>query len=124
MTEKKILVIEDNPMNMELVVDLLETYDFIVFAAENAESGIDLAKKHIPDLILMDISLPGMDGLVATTILKNDDVTKSIPVIALTAHAMDGDEEKALIAGCDSFLTKPIDTRQFPKKVAEIIENS
>lgn len=123
MTAKTILVIEDNPMNMELAVDLLEAYDYTVFAAENAESGIDLAKTHIPDLILMDISLPGMDGLEATSILKNDDVTKTIPVIALTAHAMDGDEEKALVAGCDGFLTKPIDTRQFPKTVAEFLSN-
>ena len=119
--EEKILVIEDTPMNMELVADLLEVQGFNVLQAETAEMGIEKARAETPDLILMDIGLPGMDGLTATGILKQDQLTKNIPIIAFTSHAMKEDKEKIMAAGCDGYITKPIDTREFPKTVARFI---
>lgn len=115
---KTILIIEDNPLNLELTRDLLEAAGFSVLTAEAAEEGVQLARRMHPDLVLMDISLPGMDGLEATRALKSDPVTGSIPVLALTAHAMKGDEERAHDAGCAGYLTKPIDTRSFCQVVA------
>ncbi len=117
MVGQKILIVEDNPMNMELVTDLLEASRHVVIQAGAAEEGVELARDESPDLILMDISLPGMDGLQATGVLKHDPKTKDIPVIAMTAHAMKGDKEKALAAGCAGYITKPIDTREFPKEI-------
>ncbi len=121
MAGQKILIVEDNPMNMELATDLLETSGYVVLQAGTAEKGIELARAESPDLILMDISLPDMDGLEATGVLKQDPATKGINVIALSALAMKGDEEKALAAGCSGYLTKPINTKQFPKEVARFI---
>jgi len=121
MAGEKVLVIEDNPMNMQLAVDLLEVAGYITFQAETAEKGIELAKTESPDLILMDISLPGMDGLTATGILKQNPDIKDVPIVALTAHAMRGDETKAMEAGCTGYITKPIDTKAFPKTVAGYI---
>lgn len=123
MAGEKILIIEDNPMNMDLAVDLLEFAGFNVVQAETAEKGIALAKAELPDIILMDISLPGMDGLTAARILKADDLTKEIPVIATTAHAMKGDEEKAMAAGCNGYLTKPINTKTFSGTVGGFIQS-
>jgi CheY-like chemotaxis protein len=120
----KVLIIEDNPMNMELAKDLLEVAGYFVLQAETAEKGIELAKAESPDIILMDIGLPGMDGLTATRIIQQDQSTKDIPVIALTAHAMKDDREKTLSAGCKGHITKPIDTREFAKLVAFFIESS
>ena len=124
MAGEKILIVEDNPMNMELATDLLEASGYVVIQAGAAEEGIKLARAKLPDLILMDISLPGMDGLEATGVLRQDPTTKGINVIALTAHAMKGDEEKALAAGCAGYIKKPIDTREFPKTVARFIESA
>jgi len=121
MSREKILVIEDTPVNMELVTDLLEVAGYQVIQAETAETGIERARAEAPDLILMDIGLPGMDGLTAAGILKRDQPTKDIPIIALTSHAMRDDEERIMAAGCDGYLTKPIDTREFPKRVASFI---
>ena len=121
MSAKKILIIEDNAMNMELAADLLELSGYAVFKAEAAEQGIQLAQSANPDLILMDVSLPDLDGLEATKALKLDPLTRHIPVIALTAHAMKGDEARALAAGCDGYLTKPIDTRDFAKQIAKFL---
>ena len=109
----RILVIEDNPTNMKLSTFLLESADYEVISAVNAEVGVTLAREGQPDLILMDIQLPGMDGLQATTLLKADDATRSIPVIALTALAMKGDEERILAAGCDGYIAKPLDYKDF-----------
>lgn len=109
----KILVIEDNQMNMKLVRSLLRLKNFEVIEAEDGEMGIKLAAQHMPHLILMDIQLPGIDGLAATSIIKNDPDLKHIPVIALTSHAMRGDDLKAREAGCQGYITKPIDTRHF-----------
>jgi CheY-like chemotaxis protein len=116
-----ILVVEDNPLNMELATDILQTAGYTVLQADDANNAIALAKSEKPDLILMDVSLPGMDGLVATAILKRDPQTSEIPLIALTAHAMKGDKERALAAGCDDYLTKPIDARVLVEAVARFI---
>lgn len=109
----KVLVIEDNPVNMELFTDLLEARGHDVVQAASAEEGIQNAKETSPDIILIDIALPGMNGLIATGILKDEPETRGIPVVALTAHAMHGDAEKAMAAGCSGYITKPIDTRGF-----------
>lgn len=124
MAGEKILVIEDQPLNLELVRDLLELGGYAVLQAATAEEGLALARTAQPDLILMDISLPGMDGLTATCRLKEDPATQQIPVVALTAHAMKGDPEKAQEAGCAGYLTKPIDTRTFLEQVRDHLKGS
>ena len=119
--KKRILVVEDNPLNLELVTDLLEAAGFIVCPANTAEEALHAARELSPDLVLMDLSLPGLDGLAATRALRADLATQHLTIIALTAHAMKGDEALALEAGCDGYLAKPIDTRTFVKKVAGLI---
>lgn len=121
-SRNKVLVVEDNPLNLELVTDLLEARGNLVWQARTAEEGLRLAHKVLPDVILMDLSLPGMDGLAATKALRAGAATGHLPVIALTAHAMKGDEESALNAGCDGYLAKPIDTRTFAARVLRFIE--
>ena len=103
-----ILIIEDNPANMKLASLLLRNAGHTVLSAGDAEAGLTLARSALPNLILMDIQLPGMDGLAATTLLKQDPATRAIPVIALTAMAMKQDREKSLEAGCDAYITKPL----------------
>lgn len=105
---KKILIVEDVTFNLDLLVQLLED-DYQLVTAGDGEKGIELAKSESPDLILMDMSLPVVDGWEATRRIKGDAASKMIPVIGLSAHAMDGDREKALASGCDDYLTKPID---------------
>jgi len=117
---KKILVIEDNPLNMELITDILEVQGYEIHPYNNAEDGIRAVGEHMPDVILMDIQLPGMDGLTATKILKKESSTKDIPVLALTAHAMTGFEESALEAGCVGYITKPINTRTIVQQIADL----
>jgi CheY-like chemotaxis protein len=119
-----ILVIEDNSLNLELATDLLEAAGCIVCPARTAEEGLRLARDAKLDLVLMDLSLPGMDGLAATKALKDDPATRHLPVIAVTAHAMRGDPDIALRAGCDGYLTKPIDTRTFVAQIARFITGS
>ena len=109
----KVLIVEDNPANMTLAVFLLESADHLVISATNAEAGLTLARQEQPDLILMDIQLPGMDGLQATVLLKRDEATRAIPVIALTALAMKGDEERIRAAGCDGYIAKPLAYKDF-----------
>ncbi len=104
----RILVIEDNPANMKLASLLLRNAGHAVLSATDAESGLALARAERPDLILMDIQLPGMDGLAATALLKQDPVTAAIPVIAVTAMAMASDREKTRAAGCDGYISKPL----------------
>jgi two-component system, cell cycle response regulator DivK len=108
-----ILLVEDNATNMKLSLFLLESADHSVITAMNAEAALTLARERHPDLILMDIQLPGMDGLQATAVLKADPATRDIPVVALTALAMKGDEERILAAGCDGYIAKPVDYKQF-----------
>lgn len=109
----KILIIEDNPQNMKLAVMLLERAGHQVLQANTARAGIDLARQQHPDLVLMDIQLPGIDGLTATRMLKTDPATRDILVYALTAFAMKGDEEKMRTAGCDGYIAKPIRYQEF-----------
>jgi len=118
---KKILVVEDVNFNRDLVVQLLEDR-YQVIEAVNGQEGVELADRHRPDLILMDLSLPVMDGWEATRRLKANDELRSIPVIALTAHAMKGDEEKALAAGCDGYVVKPLDEDELMAKIATYLE--
>ena len=109
----KILIIEDNPGNMKLAVLLLETAGHTVIGATDAEAGLTLARAEQPNLIVMDIQLPGMDGLEATELLKRDAATRAIPVVALTALAMKGDEERIRAAGCDGYVAKPMRYQEF-----------
>jgi two-component system cell cycle response regulator DivK len=115
----RVLIIEDNPTNMTLAVFLLQSAGHTVLSATDAESGLTLAHAEQPDLILMDIQLPGMDGLQATGLLKQDAATRAIPVIALTALAMKGDEERIRAAGCDGYIAKPMRYQEFLATVAE-----
>jgi len=119
----RILIIEDNLLNLELVTDLLEENGFIVYQARTAGEGVRVAQHILPDLILMDFGLPDMHGLEATAILKQSEITAHVPVIALTAHAMKGDERVALEAGCDGYFTKPIDTRTFVETLTQFLPN-
>ena len=108
-----VLVIEDNPANMRLAVFLLENAGYTVLKDIDAEAGLATARASRPDLILMDIQLPGMDGLAAITQLKKDDITRTIPVIALTALAMKGDEERIRAGGFDGYIGKPMRYKEF-----------
>ena len=121
MTGNTILIIEDNLLNLELATDLLEANGFVVHSAQTAEEGLRMAHELLPDLVLMDFSLPGMDGLSATKSLKADPATQHLAVAGLTANAMKGDENLALAAGCNGYLTKPIDTRTFATTVRNLI---
>ena len=114
----RILVVEDSPANMTLAALLLQSAGHTVLSATDAEAGLTMARGEKPDLILMDIQLPGMDGLEATGILKRDAATSGIPIIALTALAMKGDEERILAAGCDGYIAKPISYKEFLATVA------
>ena len=117
----RILIVEDNPTNMALAVFLLGSAHYTVLQAVNAEAGLTLARSELPDLILMDIQLPGMDGLQATAQLKSDATTRAIPVIALTALAMKGDEERIRAAGCDGYIAKPLAYKEFLSTVAALL---
>ncbi len=117
---KKILIVEDLEFNRDLLVQILEE-DYELLTAEDGAEAIRLAEAESPDLILMDMTLPVMDGWEATRTLKGRDDLKRIPVIALTAHAMRGDEEKARAAGCDDYLTKPIDDVRLIEKINNIL---
>ena len=115
----RILVVEDNVSNMALAVFLLQSAGHTVLTAVDAEAGLTQAREDHPDLILMDIQLPGMDGLEATQVLKADAATRAIPVIALTALAMKGDEERIRAAGCDGYIAKPLSYKSFLAVVAD-----
>jgi CheY-like chemotaxis protein len=120
--KSKILVVDDHPTNLKLVSEVLECAGYRILKAEDAEKAVQVIERSKPDLILMDIALPGMDGLTLTRQLKAAPETRDIRIIALTASAMRGDEQKALDAGCDGYITKPIDTRRLPEQVAEYLE--
>lgn len=117
MTDKTILIVEDNLLNLELFTDLLEASDYNVLSAASANEAIDILSKNKPELIITDIQLPGIDGIELTKIIKNNPLLRDIPVIALTAYAMRGDKEKILNAGCDGYIAKPINTKEFVKNV-------
>ena len=113
----KILLVEDNELNRDMLSRRLKRKGFTVLSAENGQEGIDVAISENPDIILMDLSLPVVDGWTAAGKLKSDTATKAIPIIALTAHAMKGDREKALEAGCDEYDTKPINFERLLGKI-------
>jgi CheY-like chemotaxis protein len=121
MNKKTILVVEDNELNMKLLRGVLRITNYDMIEAFDAESGIEIAKEHQPDLILMDIQLPGMDGLEATKFIKQDPDLKHIPVIALTSYAMQGDNTKAFEAGCSDYITKPISTKGLIETLKKIL---
>ena len=118
----KILIVEDNENNRCLFRDILVFYGFDISVASDGQEGLDMARKLMPDLILMDIQMPGMDGMTATGILKGDPATSGLRIIALTSFAMRGDQEKLLAAGFDGYLSKPINTRELPVLVTRWIE--
>jgi CheY-like chemotaxis protein len=123
MKDKTVLVVEDNALNMKLVVALLRIGNYEILEAIDAETGIELARQHLPDLILMDIQLPGMDGLSATRRIKEDKALRRIPIVALTSYAMPNDKEKALAMGCEGYIAKPIDTREFLENISQFLMN-
>ncbi len=118
--DKTILVVEDNDLNMKLFHDVLEMRGYNVLQAKDAMEGWRIAREHRPDLILMDIRLPGVSGLEVTKRLKADETLKSIPVIAITAFAMAGDKEKFLEGGCDAYIDKPISIPNFLQTVERL----
>ena len=113
----RILIVDDNPINLKLACDVLQAAGFCVSRAADAEEAQDVLARVAPDLILMDIALPGMDGLSLTRLLKADPQFKNIPIVALTAFAMKGDDQKALDAGCCGYICKPIETRNLARQV-------
>jgi len=122
MAERSILIVEDNLINMKLLKVLLLKHHYAVETAIDAEEALLLLDSYQPDLILMDLQLPGMDGLELTRRLKSNPKTHDIIILALTAYAMKGDEEKARAAGCDGYITKPFDTRLLPITLAEYFD--
>ena len=117
----KILLVEDNELNRDMLTKRLQRRDFEVVWAENGQIGVDKAQSEKPDLILMDLSLPVMDGWKATQMIKDNEATKHIPIIVLTAHAMPGDREKALALGADDYDTKPIDFKGLVEKMTSLL---
>ncbi|HYN22103.1 MAG TPA: response regulator [Thermoanaerobaculia bacterium] len=122
MAGEPILIVDDNPVNLKLVRVLLKSHGFEVRTAGDAEEAQAELKKLTPRLILMDIQLPGMDGLELTRLLKADPARRGVIIVGLTAFAMKGDKAKMLAAGCDGYISKPIDTRRFPEQVAEFLK--
>lgn len=118
MPSARILIIDDNQVNQKLVAYLMRAHGYDVETAGDAESAIEKIRAQRPDVILMDIQLPGIDGLELTGKLKRDPVTTGIVIIAVTAYAMKGDKDRAYAAGCDDYITKPIDTRTLPETIA------
>jgi CheY-like chemotaxis protein len=116
-----ILVVDDNPINLKLVSDLLAFEGYRVLKAEDGEQAAATVEVEPPDLILLDVDLPGIDGLTLTKRLKSDARTGNIIIVALTAFAMKADRQRAMAAGCDAYVTKPIDTRGLPSQVAELL---
>ena len=117
----KVLLVEDNEMNRDMLSRRLMRRGFEVVFAVNGKDGVDLAKSEKPDIILMDMSLPVMDGWEATRCVKSDAATRAVPVIGLTAHAMSGDREKALEAGCDDYDTKPVEFDRLIEKMERLL---
>jgi len=121
-SRSRILVVEDNQDNMTLIVDVLISLDYEVLQAHDGVEGLQMAQQEVPDLILMDLSLPRMDGWTATRTIKDDKRLQHIPIIALTAHAMVGDKERSLEAGCDDYISKPINLQELAGKLTAYTE--
>ena len=125
MNGRKILVVEDNDMNMQLVEYLLEEAGYDIVKATSGEEALSITRNpavHAPDLILMDIHLPGMDGLSVVRFMKANERTARVPILALTAHAMRGDKDRFLEAGCDGYISKPIDVKTFLSSIEKYLE--
>lgn len=118
---KKILVIEDNPMNRQLIADILTYHNFTVITADNGESGIAMTKEQMPDLILLDLQMPGMNGFETLRQIRDDPRIQGMKVVAVTSYAMAGDRKQVLAAGFDGYIAKPLDTKEFPKTVKKMI---
>ena len=118
---KMILIVEDEPKNLKLFRDLLQASGYSTIEATDGKQGVELAKANKPDLILMDVMMPKMDGLEATQILKADATTGNIPILALTSYAMKGDRERILEAGCDGYLAKPVNIKEFLQEVTKYL---
>ena len=118
---KSVMIVEDNELNMKLFNDLLESRGYTVIQTRNGMEALDLARAHMPDLILMDIQLPEVSGLVVTKWLKDDEQRAHIPVVAVTAFAMKGDEERILQGGCEGYISKPISVSHFLETIAQYI---
>ncbi len=119
---KVILIVEDETKNLKLFCDLLQRFGYVTIEATDGEKGVELAKAEKPDLILMDVQMPKMDGFEATRILKADITTKNIPIVAVTSYAMKGDKERMLKMGCDAYITKPVDIEELLKVVAQYLQ--
>jgi len=117
--QKRILVVEDNRDNMTLILDLLQSLQYVSIVASNGEEALEIVDKEKPALILLDLSLPLMDGWTTAKKIKENEALAHIPIIALTAHAMLGDKERALAAGCDDYVSKPINFRELAGKLAQ-----
>ncbi len=122
MANETILIVEDNLLNRKLVEAILKPLGYHLLIAVNGEEGIEVATRERPDLILMDLQLPKVNGYDATEVLKSQPETAHITIVALTAHAMADERERALAAGCDGYITKPVDTRVFPGQVREYLD--
>ena len=123
MPNNRVLLVEDNEDNFELVRFLLERAGFSVLAGRNGQEALDMARKELPDLILMDLSLPGIDGWTAAKELKMDPATAHIPLLALTAHTLPGDRKRAMESGFDGYISKPIDVVNFGDSITKILKN-
>ena len=124
MATAQILLVEDNPMNRRVVEFLLKAEGYTVMEARDGQEALEMLKDVVPDLILMDLQLPGLDGFSATRMIKSNPATENTPVVALTAYAMSGDAERAREAGCDGYITKPIDPDEFPATVARYLNTA
>ena len=122
MTNYRVLLVEDNEDNFELVRFLLERAGFVVLAGHDGQEALDMARKELPDLILMDLSLPGIDGWTAARELKDDPKTSHIPLMALTAHTLPGDRKRAMESGFDGYISKPIDVVNFGDSITKILQ--
>jgi CheY-like chemotaxis protein len=123
MANNRVLLVEDNEDNFELVRFLLERAGFVVLAGHDGQEALDMARKELPDLILMDLSLPGIDGWTAARELKDDPKTSHIPLMALTAHTLPGDRKRAMESGFDGYISKPIDVVNFGDSITKILHN-
>ncbi|HET9210672.1 MAG TPA: response regulator [Thermoanaerobaculia bacterium] len=119
-----ILIVDDHPTNLKLVSEVLQAAGYEVLRAVDADQALAVLQQSLPDLILMDIALPGMNGLELTRKLKEDAATRQIRIVALTAFAMKGDDQKARDAGCDGYIAKPVNTRRLPLQVAEFLQRN
>lgn len=119
-----ILIVDDHPVNLKLAAEVLDSEGHSVLRAQDAAEAREILRHTTPHLILMDIQMPGMDGLTLTRLLKADPAYRGVPIVALTSFAMKGDEQKAIEAGCDGYITKPIETRKLPAQVAPFLQRT